>query len=58
MRRVISGRGSRLLAFLFALGRASSDFDVQNWWMGMASRPAAGGTIQFNAMFSLERQRA
>jgi hypothetical protein len=35
-------------------GERDTDFDVQNWWMGMASRPAAGGTIQFNVMFSLE----
>src|SRR5687768_6133399 len=100
MRRVIGGRGSQILAVLFAIGLASrvdaqdpphqhppappapptstwhlmqdgvafftlndqggprgerdTDFDVQNWWMGMASRPAAGGTIQFNVMFSLE----
>jgi hypothetical protein len=26
----------------------------QNWWMGMAQRPAAGGTLQFNLMLSLD----
>ena len=34
--------------------RGGRDFNVQNWWMGMAQRPVAGGTLQFNVMFSLE----
>ena len=34
--------------------RGGRDYNVQNWWMGMATRPLAGGTLQLNAMFSLE----
>lgn len=34
--------------------RGGRDFNVQNWWMGMTQRPAAGGTLQFNLMLSLE----
>jgi len=34
--------------------RGGQDFNVQNWWMGMAQRPAVGGTLQFNLMLSLE----
>jgi hypothetical protein len=34
--------------------RGGRDYNVQHWWMGMAQRPAAGGTIQFNLMLSLE----
>lgn len=32
--------------------RGGEDFGSQNWWMGMLSRPAAGGTLQFNLMLS------
>jgi hypothetical protein len=34
--------------------RGGQDFSVQNWWMGMAQRPFAGGTFQANLMLSLE----
>lgn len=34
--------------------RGGRDFNVQNWWMGMAQRPAGGGTLQFNLMLSLD----
>lgn len=34
--------------------RGGEDFGSQNWWMGMWSRPAAGGTLQFNLMLSLD----
>ena len=34
--------------------RGGEDFGSQNWWMGMLSRPAAGGTFQFNLMLSLD----
>ena len=34
--------------------RGGRDYNVQNWWMGMAQRPAGGGTLQFNLMLSLE----
>jgi hypothetical protein len=34
--------------------RGGEDFGAQNWWMGMLSRPAAGGTLQFNLMLSLD----
>ena len=34
--------------------RGGEDFGSQNWWMGMLSRPAAGGTLQFNLMLSLD----
>lgn len=28
--------------------RGGSDFESQNWWMGMAERPVGAGTIRFN----------
>ena len=34
--------------------RGGEEFGSQNWWMGMASRPAAGGTLQLNLMLSLD----
>src|SRR5262245_45670930 len=34
--------------------RGGVDFSVQNWWMGMAQRPAGSGTLRFNLMLSLE----
>ena len=34
--------------------RGGEDVGSQNWWMGMLSRPAAGGTLQFNLMLSLD----
>jgi hypothetical protein len=34
--------------------RGGDEFGVQNWWMGMAERTAAGGTLRLNVMFSLE----
>ncbi|HJR58537.1 MAG TPA: hypothetical protein VJ813_04040 [Vicinamibacterales bacterium] len=34
--------------------RGGEDFGSQNWWMGMLSRPASGGTLQFNLMLSLD----
>lgn len=34
--------------------RGGTDFGSQNWWMGMASRPAGTGTLQFNLMLSLD----
>lgn len=34
--------------------RGGEDFGAQNWWMGMLSRSAAGGTLQFNLMLSLD----
>src|SRR5688572_14415223 len=34
--------------------RGGQDFGSQNWWMGMLSRPASGGTLQFNLMLSLD----
>lgn len=34
--------------------RGGTDFGSQNWWMGMLSRPAGGGTLQFNLMLSLD----
>ena len=34
--------------------RGGEDFGSQNWWMGMLTRPAAGGTLQFNLMLSLD----
>ena len=34
--------------------RGGRDFNVQNWWMGMARRALSGGTLQFNLMVSLE----
>jgi hypothetical protein len=34
--------------------RGGEEFGSQNWWMGMLSRPAAGGTLQFNLMLSLD----
>jgi hypothetical protein len=30
------------------------EYVSQNWWMGMAQRPAGGGTLQLNLMLSLE----
>ena len=30
------------------------EYITQNWWMGMAQRSAAGGTLQLNLMLSLE----
>lgn len=34
--------------------RGDTEFKVQNWWMGMWSRPLTRGSLQFNAMFSLD----
>lgn len=34
--------------------RGGEDFGSQNWWMGMAQRPAGTGTLQFNLMLSLD----
>ncbi len=34
--------------------RGGSDSGSQNWWMGMAQRPAGAGTLQFNLMLSLD----
>lgn len=34
--------------------RGGEEFGSQNWWMGMWSRPAAGGTLQFNLMLSAD----
>ena len=34
--------------------RGGTDFGVQNWWMGMAERPAGAGRIRFNLMLSLD----
>lgn len=34
--------------------RGGEDFSVQNWWMGMAQRHTAAGTLRFNLMLSLE----
>lgn len=34
--------------------RGGTDFGSQNWWMGMAQRPAGTGTLQFNLMLSLD----
>lgn len=34
--------------------RGGEEFGTPNWWMGMLSRPAAGGTLQFNLMLSLD----
>ena len=34
--------------------RGGTDFGVQNWWMGMAERPAGGGKIRFNLMLSVD----
>jgi hypothetical protein len=34
--------------------RGADEFKVPNWWMGMASRPAAGGQLTFTAMLSLD----
>jgi hypothetical protein len=34
--------------------RGGEDFGAQNWWMGMAQRPAGTGTLQFNLMLSLD----
>ena len=34
--------------------RGGRDIGSQNWWMGMASRPAAGGTLQVTLMLSLD----
>jgi hypothetical protein len=34
--------------------RGGREFGSQNWWMGMAQRPFAGGTLQLNAMLSLD----
>jgi hypothetical protein len=34
--------------------RGGEEFGSQNWWMGMAGRPAAGGTLQLNLMLSLD----
>jgi hypothetical protein len=35
-------------------GRGGDELVSQNWWMGMAERRAAGGTLRFNLMLSLE----
>ena len=34
--------------------RGGKELGSPNWWMGMLSRPAAGGTLQFNLMLSLD----
>jgi hypothetical protein len=34
--------------------RGGKESGSLNWWMGMASRPAAGGTLQLNLMLSLD----
>jgi hypothetical protein len=34
--------------------RGGTELAPQSWWMGMAQRPAAGGTLQFNLMLSLD----
>ncbi len=34
--------------------RGGTELAPQNWWMGMAQRPAAGGALQFNLMVSLD----
>jgi hypothetical protein len=34
--------------------RGGTEFGAQNWWMGMARRPFARGTLTFNTMLSLE----
>jgi hypothetical protein len=34
--------------------RGGEDAGSQNWWMGMAQRPAGSGTLQFNLMLSLD----
>jgi hypothetical protein len=34
--------------------RGGTEFGSQNWWMGMAERPAKGGTLTFNLMLSLD----
>jgi hypothetical protein len=34
--------------------RGGAEYGAQNWWMGMLSRPASGGTLQFNVMLSLD----
>jgi hypothetical protein len=34
--------------------RGGEEVGSQNWWMGMWSRPAAGGTLQFNLMLSVD----
>ena len=35
-------------------GGDGEEFGSQNWWMGMLSRPASGGTLQLNLMLSLD----
>jgi len=34
--------------------RGGEEVGSQNWWMGMWSRSAAGGTLQFNLMLSAD----
>ncbi len=34
--------------------RGGDEIGSQNWWMGMWSRPASGGTLQFNLMLSAD----
>ena len=34
--------------------RGGTELAPQNWWMGMAQRPAAGGALRFNLMLSLD----
>jgi hypothetical protein len=34
--------------------RGGTELAPQNWWMGMAQRPAGGGTLQLNLMASLD----
>lgn len=34
--------------------RGGDEIGSQNWWMGMARRPAKGGTLTFNLMLSLD----
>jgi hypothetical protein len=34
--------------------RGGEELAVQNWWMGMAERPAGGGRLRFSLMLSVE----
>ncbi len=34
--------------------RGGDELAVQNWWMGMAERPAGAGRLRFTLMLSLE----
>jgi hypothetical protein len=48
--------GAAFLTFNKQGGPRGGDGELvsQNWWMGMAQRPAAGGMLQFNLMLSLD----